>query len=349
MKERYFAYIDTSEFLRFNLNFSDARLLQMEDWNNQGKVKLLECSILINELLSKVKVKASDSEKNASGFLRDHSYLSALRNGKDIYNVLSGVKAKIVEKSLRERLKAFFKKSIKLNLDGVSVNRILDAYFSVQPPFGERSDKKSEFPDSIVVESLKIFAQSTNVKIFIVSKDILFLESFTGLSEFYTCDKIESLFDQYQFIENESKSNHVHTLLKTHATEIEGYLTKVFKESGFILMDGDGDVVDVGIGNIGIIDFEILSLDENEALIYISAGVQYDLEVSYTDYSCASYDSEDDLYFNTEKVNSTIEGAASKLEVEAKIIYDVKDVKVFRFDIVRNITTEFDVYIHEEY
>jgi hypothetical protein len=53
----------------------------------------------------------------------------------------------------------------------VKISQLIEAYFTVKPPFAPTKEKKSEFPDAIALFSLEAFALEHDVRILVVSKD----------------------------------------------------------------------------------------------------------------------------------------------------------------------------------
>jgi hypothetical protein len=52
-----------------------------------------------------------------------------------------------------------------------TLNAVLLQYFDSAPPFDKRSDKKHEFPDAIVLESIKAWCGETGMRAYVVSQD----------------------------------------------------------------------------------------------------------------------------------------------------------------------------------
>ena len=64
----------------------------------------------------------------------------------------------------------------------------LKGYFETKPPFEEKKDKKSEFPDAIALSSLENYAKEKGIRILIVSEDNGW-EAFSNGSQHLECVK----------------------------------------------------------------------------------------------------------------------------------------------------------------
>ncbi len=82
-----------------------------------------------------------------------------------------GLKAKLYQHYLDYQLLC---SGVEFNVYGVDLEKVMDSYFSIAPPFEDTKKKKHEFPDAIVLRSLKAWAEANQQTVFVVSNDVGF-------------------------------------------------------------------------------------------------------------------------------------------------------------------------------
>lgn len=81
-----------------------------------------------------------------------------------------------------------------LDNTGVDIDKILDDYFTGNPPFEIKEEKKHEFPDAFIISKLKAQFSKEN-PIHIISKDEGFKSAFDKIDGFYTYSSVKELLD----------------------------------------------------------------------------------------------------------------------------------------------------------
>lgn len=84
-------------------------------------------------------------------------------------------------------------KCIQVACKGVEIEKVVDAYFTCRPPFAASEAKKNEFPDAIMVESIKRHAEENqNEQIVLISSDELVLEAYAHGENTFSFGSIKS-------------------------------------------------------------------------------------------------------------------------------------------------------------
>lgn len=152
--------IDTNIFEANKFDFSiDSTMSLLVKNVKSGKIKLILSNIVISEVekhLSKcvddICGKARKLRKEYMNMLPEQ-YLADI--GMESY-------VQILDKdTIRQNAKEIFWKFLedcnveRLNTDGINLEKIIEDYFSIRPPFEEGEKKRKEFPDAFIAEEIK--------------------------------------------------------------------------------------------------------------------------------------------------------------------------------------------------
>ena len=233
-------------------------------------------------------------------FLDDDDEIKVIRNfQKDHLNTLSKMQ---LDKYLTTS------KAILLE-ENIDIKTILNDYFESKAPFGA-GDKKSEFPDAIVLHSLenKEFEDADTIFILSTDKDwakfISNKQKYKFFDDIYKCvielssdEDQNMLYDEqlYNWIKKDNNLNKVNDLL-------ENELIRNFDVSKII--DDNSEVYDNNSSLSLMIDPQCVYFDrENNILDFdISFVTNVDFITDGLDYDNAYYDKEDEKYYNLNRI-----------------------------------------------
>lgn len=166
------AFIDTSALDPMYNNFKDMSDVfnALKKHVEASKIILLTHEIVVNEIKSHI----------ISEYSEQFDKLNKLQQSKQLYLLekLKKYEALFSHFDVNQAVSDCFKvfkdllRELKiqiLTVGRISVKHLLDEYFSNKPPFGKK-DKKSEFPDAIMLQTLKNLLNE-NEKIHIIAKD----------------------------------------------------------------------------------------------------------------------------------------------------------------------------------
>lgn len=181
------------------------------------------------------------------------------------------------------------------------INKIIDMYFSLAPPFEHSKDKKSEFPDAIALLSLESWAIVNKTKVVLVSKDagwerycrhssnLICLNSLDdALSKFITHRKLKEIIkyinEEDIVLNSPYFKSHIQDKIKT-ATETS--YPEVFAR-GSAIVNGFGEVLSLKyldhqyvIDNNKNLTIKVVKVLENSIVLKIEAIVNYEVEVNF--------------------------------------------------------------------
>lgn len=140
-------FLDTSYYIGFGLNFNNQSFSQLIRLAEEGHIQILTSGIILEELKNNI----IDSKNKALQALKIIEKEYMIKNNiSNIEKLKNDIKN--IEETVFNKLKACHLKDI--NIKEIDVQSIMNDYFAGNPPFAEKENKKSEFPDAIVLHSL---------------------------------------------------------------------------------------------------------------------------------------------------------------------------------------------------
>lgn len=196
-----------------------------------------------------------------------------------------------------------------------SMDKLLHLYFNTKPPFGNKKDKKSEFPDAIALLSIEKWAEENNKNILVVSKDKgwkQFIENSQNLSIEDDLGKalseLQEAKDKAQTIVNKFINDIIN---ETNSAMLRSLRDSIHDEVADLNLYPDacsGFYHDVNDLNIDFIDFRLLEAQDSsivrigKELIVAEVPIEIDL-IGSADFSFSVYDSIDRDYVHIGDAN----------------------------------------------
>lgn len=308
MKECKNIFVDTSIFekecFRFDEKSNIAKLIKHKE---NGSIKLYLTDIIKKEILSRIKYNVEE----------EYSKYEKLRI---IKNICFKSKDDFIN-DLIEKFNSNLKHFEIINTDTKITNSIFENYFNNKPPFDKaRKDKKHEFPDAFIIKMVKQWAENNGQKAIFLSGDndcetyinacggLLCLKN--NINELL--DDINKENDCYElsnciYDENlEYINDDLEDIVKNiPISKYEIYYASMrdyqegFCEPEFVL-----DSLDYN-GNFEILQKNIVHIDTKNNQVYIFLKISYEVTANFEldDYSEATHDSEDDIYYNVKHIS----------------------------------------------
>jgi hypothetical protein len=171
----------------------------------------------------------------------------------------------------------------KLEYTDIRIADILTDYFNNTPPFENLKDKKNEFPDAIVIKSIKHFmrAQDENARLLVVSGDIIWKDCFESDSRVQFFENISAALEIISHTANGSVFCEIEKLLFSAYDDLKTFIQNdvIEKRNLFIDFDFEG-VEEVYFRNIEFGCHRIESIKDDYALFTVEfiAGIVIDYD-----------------------------------------------------------------------
>lgn len=328
--ETHFIFLDTSVFISENF-FEGRKLNAFLKHEKETEIELLTTDITKNECyanLNKCLNKSNSILKTALKELnkKEGMAFKNVESLKDLYDLKTSFNIRKEKDILNKKLsKVFSDHFIEVAIDSELTNKIFDDYFALNPPFKE-GNKKHEFPDAYVLNSLEQWCKKRAEKVYVVSED-KDLSSFKS-NYLIPVNESEELLDRISYTYSEENiSLKVEEIIERNEMmilrEIEKKFIEDFPYDGFDTNLGyEYETHDIGSFD-GYIESHFIIREYNGiAEVEMSVNVNYTADISFEDISSAVYDKEDRILLGAEIVNTEVYGECT-LDVNIEIEYEL--------------------------
>lgn len=185
--------------------------------------------IIYNEVLSHIRKYAKETAKIAGKLKEELGKLNLYSDSMEALNIecLEDVYFTDAKKQFEEFIEFFSNEEIDKTFN-YEMAEILVDYFCGLPPFENKKNKKSEFPDALIIQSLKNRFQS-HENLFIVSNDIGFLEAVKNkIPESNTFKNYAECADFLN--KQQEKYEEAHNNVENLVESIKGVINKQFED-----------------------------------------------------------------------------------------------------------------------
>ena len=290
-----------------------------------GRLNLVMTDITVREVKTRIR------QSVAQELIDQRTYVNKAKSlfNSSLADVQAGLKKldlEIVSKDLCDQFDAFLEvaKATIIETGDITVGDVLSKYFAGQPPFGDREEKKYEFPDAFAVQALSEWAEDRNTPMFVVSGDSLFQRACGECAQLILKNTINEVLNHVAS-DDEQLAIFVRTEIMKRIDEIAEQAKSEFEDRYYWVKDQDGDA-QVVVTDLAPNEPEILQIDKEEALVQISIAAQYKAYLSYNDLDTASYDEGTLIY--AEHRNETVE-REQELTVQIEAQYEHMEPDTF--------------------
>lgn len=297
-------FIDSSIYIQRNFNFNDHLLGQIARLSANKHINLHISSIVINEVNNNIDDRTKEA-RSALESLRKKGMI--LRNIKQYGVVFNNETSNLVSSVVKKQFNDFIdnSKALIIPLQAVSVDKLLEGYFQVVPPFS--NGKKSEFPDAINLLALDNWCTTNSEQMYVISTDNDLVDYCKDNVGLHCLDSIDSFLNLVTS-SDEYRHNFVVNLAEKLFENIEDSISENFEDHGFSLENEDGSVEYINVLSVELEDeINVIELEEASATLQFEVIVTFEAEISYTDYENSVYDKEEGKYIFEKEVELEIE------------------------------------------
>jgi hypothetical protein len=254
-----------------------------------GRLSLVMTDIAVREVKTRIRQSVGQELINKRTYVNKSRSLfnSSLE---DVQSGLKKLDAEVASQDLCEQFDAFLEtaKATIIETADIPVGDVLSKYFAGQPPFGDKEEKKYEFPDAFAVQALSEWAEDHDTSTFVVSGDELFQRACAECAQLIPKNTINEVLDHVAS-DDEQLATFVRTEIMKRIDEIAKQAKSEFEDRYYWVEDEDGDA-EVVVTRVAPNEPEILEIDKEEALVEITIEAHYKAYLSYNDSATGSYD-----------------------------------------------------------
>lgn len=327
-------FIDTNIYKKLNYNFNHHLLKQLKDYCIFEKFNIYSSLVVIEEVKSNIKKDSTEAHDKIMNFI-NKTYLLKSLNDDLINGYLQELKDLNIESILIARFEDFIDKpkTIILDYNGIKIEKIFSDYFQGNPPFSNKTKKKSEFPDSVIIEQIKLLCKELQSPFYIITNDEDFNLAFDQYENVHIFKSIEQFLDSIIKNEIEDIRDYIHKIIKENNDLLIERIEALFNlddfqigsNSEYFIID-DTDILNMSIQDITIEDIFLTNITDNHATVQLNVLIFFEFEI-YS--SGMTLYKEMDEYFNIE------------LEIE----FNINDKSVF---IINRINIDEPLSFHIE-
>ncbi|MBD5112166.1 MAG: DUF4935 domain-containing protein [Ruminococcaceae bacterium] len=351
--------IDTNIFDAAKYDLSEGSTLRLlKNYVDKGLIKVVLSNIVVREskkhIAKQVKKVCSIARKLRTEVLQESTEHLVNYIGLNRLLEISKDKDTLVKKS--EELFDDFTHEINaeiLGTDLINLERIIDDYFEINPPFEEGEKKRKEFPDAFIADQIKKrFGETEDVVI--VSNDEGFKKACCQTKNHIFFNSLGELFDSL----NKEDAAYTETMnqIKELQFRISAAVLEYIKLNENIDVRGlsydkDGivsgfDYDEFYLNNISDITFRVHSVDEiskDTSKVTLLCNANISVDCYYEDYENAPWDSETKDYLFVENIQMREEHCAyfgCRIDLERA----TKSFKILPFTIILGGDSRKDRY-----
>jgi predicted nucleic acid-binding protein len=301
-------HIDTSIFFGKNFNFSGKEFKALKKLACEDKIEIILTSITVNEVKRHIE---NEIEKSINFIKKTRSNARILRNLPDMpaSKIFEEINLETYRDSMLDSFEKFLKdcKVLVLDIQNVDPEVIFWQFFNKKAPFGE-GKKKNEFPDAFILAALDSFSRKNDNGIYLVSSDEDYKkasdESYFHLKYIPTIEAYINIATfHYELLAPLAIS-----FVKNNINSLKGIIREQFACFNFYIVNKDGEVYNVNVLEVKIINEYLIGVDEykaneNRADFDITGNVKYSANVMYNNMEKAVYDIENKILIPPERVD----------------------------------------------
>lgn len=328
--------LDTEVFHRENLHFDSRRFARLVDLVKDNEAAVYVVDVTVGEVRSAITKRVHE----AIEFLKpkDTRRVLGILVQSDHAN-LPGLLTKLDDGAIVEELRTKFDRLLEqlkvevLTTDIVSVAELRKRYFAPKPPFDHKDEKKSEFPDALLILSAEAHAIERNLTLHVVSNDSG-IEAAAKLTE--SLEHVESLQVMVDLAlksvaATAGLAELAEEVVVALANEINDLFRDRVEEGGFFVLDDQGEVIDVTVDHVDVGDPVVADVDDDLLTLELVADIEFTADVMVADPSQMAYDSETGGVYVFGHLGATVHESES---VEGELIIRVKRSNLAKSEIL---------------
>ncbi|WP_352339259.1 PIN domain-containing protein [Psychrobacter sp. 16-MNA-CIBAN-0192] len=348
--------VDTSIFDRYGLKLEKGLIGKLKQFKDSDIDYLLP-DVIKGEIESHLKKKVKSSRASLEKALNDaedHLFFdcSKLNSAKSTL-----IDSREVEDIVLNRLDNFIANTGAIVLECgnyISITNLLNQYFQNEPPFAETGNKKSEFPDAIVLLATEAWAKEEDIQVLAVASDKDW-KNYCDTSA--NIDYIEDLADA---LSKFNKATAPFAFLSFLTSKIDSsddeavvFINKIYDEVRFYFYDfipeieaysshyWEQDCSHGWLTDFELTDhnFKIVDHDKDYVVLEVSANITVKVEV---DFSLSHYDSIDRDYVFLKNITRVVDKQFTSeilITICGDLTGSLSDLDIEQVEVVNPITS----------
>ncbi len=303
--KQYNVFLDTQVFCKANYNFNGGSLNNLKRLCDDGTAKLFTNDIVIRETERHIKEDVIELARKAKNAIKKQGKLFNALDSKE-YDAIESVLMNAPE-NLLSQYKKYIEDAIILSNHDLSIEELFNSYFNETAPFEDREKKKSEFPDAVIIMSIKKYLkENPGISLHIVTEDNGWHNALSNIPCVEIYDNLSVLLSKIAqtkrlYFQIFNKMGDFTTQLRRQSekwAEEQDWRDAVDDIHTSLECTDINSMLVTGI-NVGPEDIEYISENNNDIIVGFSGSISLHVDFSYTDHSHEIYDREDKVWLYT--------------------------------------------------
>lgn len=302
----YNVLLDTNVFVKSQYDFERNSLLNLRKYSEKGVVSLYTNNIIIREVKYHIEAEVGLLAQQAKNAIKKHGQLV---NGITV-SAYESIKQILLDAphNLLNRFDTYMADAVVLSNENLSMIELFDDYFAHNAPFEDRQEKKSEFPDAVIIMSIKRFATSLeNDVLHVVTDDRGWHNALADTENIVLHQDIKTFLTLVAKQEEELYQRIV-SYIGEQVESLQDYAADWLTDQDWafaveeisICFECD-EIDEITIADVKLVPDGVgyIDLNEGNAVVTLSGIANLKLDFSYIDHTEESYDKEDHVWYNT--------------------------------------------------
>lgn len=311
--------LDTQVFYAHAFNYESARIVELRELVEEGKLKLFLTDVVSQEVRSGIRKLVNAAVGEFTN--KERKAIRILSNLPGQYELLFDAKK---SDNVVQQLEAQFDRFLAetgaeiISSRELRVGPLLDRYFASLPPFEASEEKKAEFPDAATVAAIIAYAEATKCDFYFVSGDSGARTAADESVRIFPVESLEALLASATVsYSDENVRLKAQLAFKDQLRTLPDAVMRHFSELDFEWHDfdyGNALVVSVEVGRVNLSPALLVDLSDTSAEFLLEAAVHYTADLRYDDDNATAYDREDRRSYVFNRIHA---------DAEARIIVPV--------------------------
>ncbi len=176
-------FLDSNEYKRCGHNFNSTPMRKLQELVDKNIIHLISTTVVNGEVNEHID---ADVEAFLAAQKRLVQSAGGVQNVPEYCDFLREIDFDDIKQKVHQAFENFIASTHceVLSCNGIDNDALLSDFFAKRPPFEKRTKKAAEFKDAFISYTLKRYAETNDIKIYIVSSDDGFCNSFNRDNRF---------------------------------------------------------------------------------------------------------------------------------------------------------------------
>jgi hypothetical protein len=273
-------FVDTTEFSAAHFNMQNPSFAELRQLCEKRELTLLTTDITKREVQAGIKLLSDKAHQTVSAAVQASNALQEFGTAAAVKALADKLKPTNFFNTCCQAIEKFFNecRAVSLPIPPDAMSKVLDLYFDRRPPFGG-GNKKAEFPDAFVLQTLQAAIRPNEDCLYVVSGDSDFGAACQGNLKLVNLKTLSHFLDLVH--EHDAASTQVNRTIRKNLKGIEKELESILKSLPPELRDAEGTVTLTSLRLDDILDTLIVSCDGETAAVDFVSQAEVDAVLEF--------------------------------------------------------------------